>query len=116
MGHEYDIGAQQAGRTHVFYYIIIIAYQDTAFPSEKIEYYILVSRRQMRIDEGMYFPVFSHKAVLVYTDIGLVELVVTVFFKKPCQYRDIMLPGDPGQYTDAGPVRNRLGQVQHLLL
>jgi hypothetical protein len=81
MGHKNDVSSQQVGGSYIFDDVVVVAYQDPALPAAKIKYTILISRRQMGIDEGMQFAILCYQPIAVNTHIGLVQFVVGIFFK-----------------------------------
>ena len=82
MWHEDNVCAEQRGRPYILNDIVVVTYQDTAFPSVQFKDRERISRGDMRIDEGMKLAVTRNQSIGAYRDISLVDISCCILFKK----------------------------------
>src|SRR5690606_14259227 len=100
---------------YIFDDIVVVTDQDATPPAVEFKEGVAVAGYNVRIDKRMKFTVTGNEPAGSHGDIGFVEGVRIVFFKQPCQYGDVMLPGNGLQPVDTRPSGNRFGNGEHLL-
>src|SRR6185503_2645607 len=113
MRHKDDLSTEQGSSPYIFNNVVVITYQNAAFPSFQIKHTILTSRSEPGIDERMQLPEFCQQSGLVHTYISLKQVFLFILFKQSCKDRDVMLLCNADEPQDAGSFRNQFSKVQH---